>query len=336
MTIAALLLAALALSTATPGVRLRQSRRPGIRHRQPRGARGTEPGRLWAFTAFDAANWHPLTWLSHMADASLFGAAPGGHHLVNLGLHAACARLLFPLLRALTGALWPRAVGGDLRGAPAARGVRGLDRRAQDVLAALLGCSPCARTSGTFARPGTRSSRAVARCSPPGCSPSRCWSSCRCPAAARLVAPRALRPRRGHDGGGPPLVLEKAPLFASPCSRGSSPRGAVPGRRGRAARLPPPVRLGNALLSFAAYLGDVLLPRTHPLLPAPGRQPALGASGARLRSRWPPSPSRRCASRRVAPFATLGWLWFLIALVPVIGMVQVGQPGAPTATSTSR
>ena len=60
----------------------------------------------WAFTSFDAANWHPLTWLSHMLDCQLFGLNPGRHHLHNVLLHALNTCLLFVVLRRLTGAVW--------------------------------------------------------------------------------------------------------------------------------------------------------------------------------------------------------------------------------------
>ncbi len=64
----------------------------------------------WAFTTGHAANWHPVTWLSHMLDVQLFGVAAGPQHLVNLALHAANALLLFGLLVLLTGALWRSAL----------------------------------------------------------------------------------------------------------------------------------------------------------------------------------------------------------------------------------
>ncbi len=60
----------------------------------------------WAFTTGDAGNWHPLTWLSHALDVTLYGLKPEGHHLTSLLLHAANALLLFLLLRRLTGATW--------------------------------------------------------------------------------------------------------------------------------------------------------------------------------------------------------------------------------------
>jgi protein O-mannosyl-transferase len=51
---------------------------------------------IWAFTSFHEANWHPLTWISHMADCQLFGLHSGAHHLVNVALHATkrCAVVL--------------------------------------------------------------------------------------------------------------------------------------------------------------------------------------------------------------------------------------------------
>jgi tetratricopeptide (TPR) repeat protein len=69
----------------------------------------TGEGITWAFTAFHADNWHPLTWLSHMLDCQLYNLEPGGHHLTNVLLHAVAAVLLFLVLRRMTGALWPSA-----------------------------------------------------------------------------------------------------------------------------------------------------------------------------------------------------------------------------------
>lgn len=60
----------------------------------------------WALTAFHASNWHPLTWLSLMLDSQLFGLNPMGFHLVNVALHAVNTSLLFLLFRSMTGAVW--------------------------------------------------------------------------------------------------------------------------------------------------------------------------------------------------------------------------------------
>ncbi|MBC8433220.1 MAG: tetratricopeptide repeat protein [Desulfobacterales bacterium] len=61
---------------------------------------------MWAFTTTYAANWHPLTWISHMLDYEIYGLNPGGHHLTNLLLHLTNTLLLFIILGKMTGALW--------------------------------------------------------------------------------------------------------------------------------------------------------------------------------------------------------------------------------------
>ncbi len=61
---------------------------------------------VWAFTSFHEGNWHPLTWLSHMADCQLFGLNAGPAHIMNVFLHAANVLLLFLLLQKATGAMW--------------------------------------------------------------------------------------------------------------------------------------------------------------------------------------------------------------------------------------
>ena len=60
----------------------------------------------WAITSFYSANWHPLTWLSHMLDAQLFGPWAGGHHLTNAVLHTINSLLVFFVFRKMTGAMW--------------------------------------------------------------------------------------------------------------------------------------------------------------------------------------------------------------------------------------
>ena len=64
----------------------------------------TWAGAGWAFRAIKECNWHPLTWLSHMADCQLFGLHPWGHHLTSVLLHSLNTGLLFLLLRKMTGA----------------------------------------------------------------------------------------------------------------------------------------------------------------------------------------------------------------------------------------
>ena len=63
----------------------------------------------WAMTAAEASNWHPLTWLSHALDVTLFGLDPRGHHATSVLLHALNAVVAFLAMRRLTGALWTSA-----------------------------------------------------------------------------------------------------------------------------------------------------------------------------------------------------------------------------------
>ena len=66
-------------------------------------------GARWAFTTGHASNWHPVTWLSHMADCELFGLRAGAHHLINVLFHVANTLLLFVVLKRMTGAVWASA-----------------------------------------------------------------------------------------------------------------------------------------------------------------------------------------------------------------------------------
>ena len=70
----------------------------------------TKAGIVWAFTSSHSANWHPLTWISHMVDVALFGMNPTGHHTTNLVLPAVNAALLFLLVHTLTGSVWRSAL----------------------------------------------------------------------------------------------------------------------------------------------------------------------------------------------------------------------------------
>src|SRR5271168_1715483 len=77
----------------------------------PRVLAGLTPASVvWAFSGAHFANWHPLTWLSHMLDAQLYGLYAGGHHLTSLLLHIANAILLFVLLQRITRRTWPSAM----------------------------------------------------------------------------------------------------------------------------------------------------------------------------------------------------------------------------------
>ncbi len=89
-------------------------------------------GLLWAFTSVEAANWFPVTRLSHMADGLLFGMQSGWHHAMNVVWHAAATVTLFAFLQRATGARWRSAfVAFRFRAASPARGIGGVGCGAQ-------------------------------------------------------------------------------------------------------------------------------------------------------------------------------------------------------------
>ncbi len=122
------------------------------------------------------------------------------------------------------------------------------------------------------------------------------------------------------------LLLEKAPLFVLALLSGIV-TVAAQSRVGAIASLrvfPLPERIGNALLSYATYLGDLFLPRglaafyPHPSAGLPWARAGLAALALTLIT------VVALRSHRAAPFAAFGWLWYLVALLPVIGILQVG------------
>lgn len=73
-------------------------------------------GVIWAFTSTRASNWHPLTWLSHMADCHMYGLNPGMHHTISLILHILNSLLIFWFFNRITGSMWPSALVAALFG----------------------------------------------------------------------------------------------------------------------------------------------------------------------------------------------------------------------------
>jgi protein O-mannosyl-transferase len=279
----------------------------------------TAAGIAWAFETGDASNWHPLTWLSHMADVQFFGLSPAGHHLTSLLLHAANAALLFLVLRAMTGALWRSAVVAALFALHPLRveSVVWVSER-KDVLSTLFWML------AVWSYVKFQSSK-----SKPWYAAAVLFFACGLMAKPMVVTLPFLLllldywPLRRPMGWG--LVIEKIPFFV--LTLASSVVTFIVQRRGGAvsplAGLPLPARIANAPVSYVRYLAKMFWPaRLSVLYPHPGHWPVWQVACASLLLAavtavviW------RC---RAQPYLAVGWFWFLGMLAPTIGLVQVG------------
>jgi tetratricopeptide (TPR) repeat protein len=283
-------------------------------------------GSDWAFTHVWASNWHPLTWLSHMADVSMFGLNPGMHHLTNLALHAANAVLLFLLLRTMTRSPWPSALVAALFAVHPlhVESVVWVAER-KDVLstffalASLLAYARYARSGARRALGASLGLFGLGLLAKP--------MVVSLPLLMLLLDHWPLERLgefswRGQWG----LVREKLPFFPlalASCAitvyaQGSGPALISLERLGMGARVL------NAGVAYARYLAHMVWPADlailYPRLPLPRLLALAGPSFLALSAiSWAVVRERR---RR--PFLLVGWLWFLVSLVPVIGLVQVG------------
>ena len=279
----------------------------------------------WAFTGFHVSNWHPLTWLSLMADCMLFGPNPGALHFVNVLFHAANAALLFGLLLRLTGKIWPSAfIAALFAWHPLhVESVAWISER-KDVLStffALLALLSYAR----FVQEKSRRSF---------------WYALAFFALGLLAKPMLVTlplvmllldfwplERITSDSWSRAkvvrLVVEKIPFLLL-----SSALCVVTSLAQRSAmialeRLPFVLRLENSLIAYVRYLAKLFWPDHlaffYPLSHYAVWEPVVTATLL-------VAVSVLCwRVRRVCPYGLVGWLWFLGTLVPVIGIVQVGE-----------
>ena len=272
-------------------------------------------GVRWALTSFYASNWHPLTWLSHMLDTSLFGQSPAGPHLENALLHALCAVLVFLLLDALTAAQARAAAVAVLFAVHPqhVESVAWISER-KDLLCALFGLL-AALAWIRWARDGSRLGYGAAlACMALGLLAKPMLVSLPLLLLALDYWPlaRRLDPR---------LLLEKVPFAALALASSLVTLRA----QTTAMQIAPSLaeRLANACVALWQTLAQGFVPiGLAPLYPHPGQWPfpevALAAAAVL-------GLSALAAALRVrAPYLASGWFWFVCALGPTLGLVQVG------------
>ena len=299
----------------------------------------TWEGVVWAFTTGDQYSWHPLTWLSHMLDVQLYGMQADRHHLTNLLLHIVNTLLLFKVLHRMTGAVGSSGFVAALFAVHPlhVEPVAWLAGR-KDVLGALF----MMLTLGSYVSYVRRPRRtryvlvlvwlALALLANPILATLPFvlllldyWPLGRMRLADAATPPREVRRRPEDRAVWVRLLREKAPMFAVAITA-ILVTVLVAQRGGAAVGLTHVSRVllaGNALVSYVTYVGKMLWPARlaafYPytsLLSWQVAGSALILVAAFSVALW---------SVRRHPYVLMGWLWYVGTLLPVIGLVQVGN-----------
>ena len=302
----------------------------------------TWPTVTWAFTSYDALNWHPLTWLSHATDVQVFGLDPAGHHAVNLLLHALNVVVLFLVLRRATGYVGRSAMVAALFALHPinVESVAWIAER-KNLLSMLF----------FLLALGSYRWYAVAPAKARAMRAGRYLLVAVCFALGLMAKPQVITlpfvlllwdywPLQRMALGGsasamtdgyPPirlsrLLLEKAPLFVL-CAASALVTMQAQRAGGAVASLVKyslSVRLENALVAYMGYLGKAFWPSKLALMyPHPGNSLKLWQVWLALLSLL--AITEFVVRFRRRRYLLVGWLWFLGTLVPMIGIVQVGH-----------
>jgi len=288
----------------------------------------------WAFTTFHASNWHPLTWLSLMLDATLFGPGARGFHGVNVALHAGNAVLLFLALRALRAAAWPALLVAALFAVHPLRveSVAWVTER-KDVLSGLCWMLTLLAYARYVRRPGMGCYLAVALALLAGLLAKPMVVSLPLVLLLIDVWPLARWSGLGGAVSTRALLLEKLPLFAIAAAvslltvLAQRSQGAV----ATLSAVPLGLRVANALVAYLAYLGKSVWPVDLSVDYPHAAYLGAAATQRIMRAAWLSAPLllaftlAALALLRRAPYVAVGWGWYLVTLLPVIGLVQAGQ-----------
>ena len=320
-------------------------------YENPEVSRGlTLQGIIWAFTHTCSFNWHPLTWVSHMLDCQFYGLNPGGHHLTNILLHTVTTILLFLILRRMTGFLWRSAFVAAVFAIHPLRveSVAWVAER-KDMLSGLF----FMLTIGVYVRYVQRQSRVEDQRSSAQATPvpdPRFWTvdyylvllffalglMCKpmlvtlpfvlllldywpLGRVTRFRIPVPQLSSLNH------LLLEKLPLFGLAAASVVVTIFAQTNAIQSFEQTSLPLRVGNAFISYVAYLGWMFWPSGLAVL-YPFAAGNVGVSAVVLSLVLLAGISTGvfilCRRR---PYFLTGWLWYLIMLAPVIGILQVGS-----------
>ncbi|MGD8916346.1 MAG: tetratricopeptide repeat protein [Syntrophobacterales bacterium] len=296
----------------------------------------SKEGVIWALTSFSPDYWKPLSWLSHMLDCELFGLKPGMHHLVNLLFHLANSVLLLLVLNRMTGALWPSSFVAALFALHPlhVESVAWVAER-KDVLSAFFWLLAVRAYSRYVERPRSRRyllalfffalglmAKPMVVTLPFVLLLLDYWP------LERMEINR-LRVKQNEGGMARSsvfhLVWEKIPFIV--LSGATTVVTIIAQRQVGALKsfegFPFSHRIANALVSYVSYIGKMVWPHKLAVFyPYPTTIPLWQSAGAGLLLITISVLLLRAAANR--PYLAVGWLWYVVTLLPVIGLVQVG------------
>ncbi len=281
-------------------------------------------GVIWAFTHVHSQNWHPLTTMSHMLDCQLFGLKAGAHHFVNVFWHTAAAVLLFLVLEQMTNSLWASAFVAAVFTIHPLRveSVAWIAER-KDVLSGfffmltLLAYFRWTQKQKLGRYVTMSIVFALGLMTKP--------MLVTLPIILLLLDYWPLN--RFQPSATAKLIVEKLPLFALSLGSCVATLWAQNFALGSTEFLPLKWRIANAIVSYFDYIRQMFWPvdlipfYIHPedrlelwrLIVA-----AIVLIGI---------TAIAFVRRRKNPYLLVGWLWYLVMLIPVIGIIQVGLQG---------
>lgn len=291
----------------------------------------------WAFTTLHAATWHPITWLSHQLDVQLFGMSSHCHHLTSVFIHTVSTALFLFLLFRLTGALWQSSFAAAVFALHPlhVESVAWIAER-KDVLCGFfwiltlllytefaLRNKRCCYFLALFSFILGIMAKPMIVTLPLVMLLVDFWPLERYkPDEPSMVAPRfsgVLSPSSA-------LFLEKIPFLV--CSLISATVTIYSQHRGGTINsletLPMTLRIANSVIAYAKYVILTFWPRDLAVLyPVPSSFPLWQFITALLLLILVTAAAMTVRHRH--PYLLVGWLWFIITLLPVIGLVQVGS-----------
>jgi len=303
----------------------------------------TRHNMAWAFTSLEAANWHPVTWLSHMTDVQLFGLDAGKHHTTSLLIHTLNVVVLFLLLRSMTGALWQSAIVAAVFAVHplALESVAWIAER-KNVLSTLFLLLTVWAYVWYTRKPGVlrylvvvalftlgSMSKAMLVTLPLALLLLDYWPLARLGFSPASEPPDQLQTAESTRNVKPLSVLfwrilEKLPLLLIAAGTAVlTVKAQVLDREIKVVSFP--LRLANAILSYGVYLRQAVWPSKLAIF-YPFRNVAIFSLPVLL------SLFSICLLTGLAiwqvrkrPYFAVGWLWYLGTLVPVIGLVHIGD-----------